>query len=131
MEIAHIISIGLAGVAGASVVIRAWNGIVTRQEAADVKIENIKEDMESIPGNDPELFRSVADCNQQRGDCVATQNVHLLQQTVSEMVTDNSAGKKRAIDHQRFMEKEIRKITTSMTRLETQIDERTQKGPNR
>ena len=131
MEIAHIISIGLAGVAGASVVIRAWNGIVTRQEAADVKIENIKEDMDSIPGNDPELFRSVADCNQQRSECVATQNVHLLQQTVSEMVTDNSEGKKRAIDHQRFMEKEIRKITTSMTRLETQIDERTQKGPNR
>ena len=131
MEIAHIISIGLAGVAGASVVVRAWNGIVTRQEAADVKIENIKDDMENIPGNDPELFRSVVDCNQQRGDCIATKNMHLLQQTVAEMVVANAAGKKRAIEHQRFMEKEVRKITTSMTRLETQIDERTQKGPNR
>ena len=131
MEIAHIISIGLAGVAGASVIIRAWNDIVTRQETADVKMENIKDDMANIPGNDPELFRSVADCREQQSACAATKNIHLLQQTVAEMVTDNSEGEKRAIDHQRFMEKEILKITTSMTRLETQIDERTQKGPNR
>ena len=128
MEIAHLISIGLATVAGASAVGKAWSTLNSRQSAMNVKIENIKEDMGNIPGNDPELFRSVADCREQKMDCDATKNMHLLQQTVAELMNDHAEDRKNTIKHQRFIEGEIRKIVTSVAKLETQIDERTQKG---
>ena len=130
MEISHLLTISLAFFAGAAVIFRVWNSIINRQELFAVNIDTLQRRMDDIPGNDPKIFRSVADCNQQRGNCDAVKNLHLLQQTVAEMAVDNSEGKKRAIDHQRFMENEVRKITTAITRLETQLDERTQKGAN-
>jgi hypothetical protein len=102
--------------------------VCSRQASSDVKIDNIKEDLENIPGNDPELFRTVADCHERRMNCEATRNMHFLQQTVAELMNDHADDRKNTMKHQRFIEGEIRKIVTSVAKLETQIDERTQRG---
>ena len=127
MELAHLIPIVVATAAGIATVGKAWTSINSRQEAAEVRIAHMQKDVDKIPYNDPSLFRSVKDCHDQMANCSISTNMHILQQSLAEVVQSHNEGEKRTREHQRFIEKEVRKITTSIVKLETQIDERTEK----
>ena len=127
MELTHLISIVVATAAGIATVGKAWTSINARQEAAEVRIAHMQKDVDRIPHNDPSLFRSVQDCHDQMANCSISTDMHVLQQSLAEVVQSHNKGEVQAREHRQFIEKEVRKITSSIVRLETQIDERTEK----
>ena len=128
MELEQLIPLAIAVIAGIATVAKAWSAINSRQDAADGQIKQLKSDMQTIPGNDPEVFRSVADCLQNRHDCEASANMRRVEDALENIKEDLSEIKQETSAWQQQIQAEMISMGQLIARLKTQLNERTRRG---
>jgi hypothetical protein len=125
MEISHIISISVASIAGIATIVRAWNSIISKQDSTDLQIAHIINSLENIPGNDPELFRSVADCISNQHNCDASSNMKRIEESLNNMKNDISEIKEETQAWQQQIRVEMISMGALIAKVKTQLNERT------
>lgn len=125
MEISHIISISVASIAGIATIVKAWNSITSKQNSTDLQITHIKKSMENMPGNDPKLFRSVADCMTSQHNCDASSNMKRIEESLNNMKNDISEIKEETQAWQQQIRAEMINMGALIAKVKTQLNERT------
>ena len=128
MELEQLIPLTIAVIAGIATVAKAWSAINSRQDAADRQIKQLKDDMQTIPGNDPKVFRSVVDCIQSQHDCTANTNMRRVEDALENIKEDISEIKNETSAWQQQIQAEMVSMGQLIARLKTQLNERTRRG---